>query len=84
MRLQFSTFPFAGTQHFNNLSSIFSISDIAIRPAAVTPQHTSAVEVDTLWKVNIQRKYTLRGMLKNIIYAHDLQMLNVHITVPPK
>lgn len=57
-------FPFAGTQHFNNLSSIFNISDIAISPAAVTPEHTSAAEVDTLWGANTQRKYTLKGMLK--------------------
>lgn len=57
-------FPFAGTQHFNNLSSIFNISDIAISLAAVTPKHTAAVEVDMLREANIQRKYTLRGMLK--------------------
>lgn len=84
MRLQFSTFPFAGTQHFNNLSSIFGISDIAIRPAAVTPEHTSAVEVDTLWEASNLRKYAPRGMFKNIIYIHNLQMLKVHITVLPK
>lgn len=56
-------FPFAGTQHFNNLSSIFNISDIALSLSAVTPKHTSAVE-DTLWEANIQRKYTLREILK--------------------
>lgn len=47
-------------------------------------EHTSAAEVDALWGANTQRKYTLKGMLKNIIYIHNLQMLNVHISVLPK
>lgn len=64
MRLQCSVFPFAGTQHFNNLSYILKIGDIAISLAAVTLKHTSAVEVDALRGANIQRKYTLGGMLK--------------------
>lgn len=62
-------FPFAGTQHFNNLSSIFNISDTAVSLAAVTPKHISAIEVDTLWEANIQCKYTLREMLKYNLYS---------------
>lgn len=84
MRLQCSVFPFAGTQHFNNLSYIFKIGDIAISRAAVTLKHTSAVEVDPLRGANIQRKYTPGRNVENIIYIHILQMLNVHIAVLPK
>lgn len=57
-------FTFAGTQHFNNLSYIFNISDIAITLTAVALKTTSAVEVGTLREANTRCKYALGGMLK--------------------
>ena len=77
-------FQFAGTQHFNNLSSIFNISDIAISPAAATPgAHFSRWGRHAVGSKYSAQIYPERNV-KNIIYIHNLQMLNVLITSRPK